>query len=399
VAKRKAAARKATSPAASSAVKVLAANIKDLKKRKAAGEIKGRNIPRLEERLKELRKEARKRAAKGKARPRKRTSAAARSGEEKALAAKIKDLKKRRAAGEIKGRHIAQLEEQLKGMRKRSRTPAADKTVVGSTMMVFGDIYQRLEDPSRGAVFEVFCESRIEIRSGDYISLLGPSGCGKTTLLTLLGLLRRPFDLERIGTFEIHAKNNDGEDEVFDIRELWESGQMKKIEQLRRKHMGFSLQSGELLASLNVRENIATPMRLNGFSDAKIKQRLDELIDSFGLANSKSGDEKRRIEFSRTNKLSGGEYQRVVLARAISHRPALVFVDEPTAALNRELARVALQQLKNNILDPTEPGAVIMITHDEELAREFSTRIIRMEAMASATAGRVVEVADNSPVY
>ena len=104
-----------------------------------------------------------------------------------------------------------------------------------------------------------------------------------------------------------------------------------------------------------------------------------------------------RVAASRINKLSGGEYQRVALARAIAHRPTLVFVDEPTAALNRELARGALEQLRKLQREDGQHGAVVMITHDEDLADEFADMIIRMAPCKDRPAGEVVEIIHKPP--
>ena len=97
------------------------------------------------------------------------------------------------------------------------------------------------------------------------------------------------------------------------------------------------------------------------------------------------------------NKLSGGEYQRVVLARAVAHRPAIVFVDEPTSALNRELARTALRLLKEARGERGGRNATVMITHDEVLAMEFADLIVRMAPLKGRTAGEVVEIVENCP--
>ncbi len=100
---------------------------------------------------------------------------------------------------------------------------------------------------------------------------------------------------------------------------------------------------------------------------------------------------------ARVNKLSGGEYQRVSLARAIAHHPRLIFVDEPTAALNREMARGALETLRELLNHATRPSATVMITHDEELAHEFANVTIRMAPVRNRPAGRVEEVIYHTP--
>ena len=285
-------------------------------------------------------------------------------------------------------------------------------------VLVVEALRQRLHDPQSGEEFVVTVEDRLEIRGGTFAAILGPSGCGKTTLLSVLGLLRRPTDPKSIGCFEIAGHDRRGKTIVHDVKELWQRNRQRRIERLRRQSIGFALQSGELLHSLTVAENVALPLRLNGISGHKCRIRVQQLLDSFGLSTNgrlsasapRGGDAGKdeaaqtahemsagRIANARVNKLSGGEYQRVVLARAIAHRPRLVFVDEPTSSLNRELARAALSQLKQSQLGGDNPGAVVMITHDEQLVREFADMVIRMAPEKDRAAGRVVEIIHQQP--
>lgn len=264
-------------------------------------------------------------------------------------------------------------------------------------------LQQRLFDRQRGEEFRVFVRQPIVITAGSFVAILGPSGCGKTTLLTVLGLLRAPSHPERLERFSIWTPGPNGPIEQ-DLKAAWKRRSQRQIEHLRRRHLGFALQSGELLSSLTVRENIAAPLRLNGMRRAACRQRVAELLAAFGLADPPPAElhagrskpdrspVQGRIALSRINKLSGGEYQRVALARAIAHRPALVFVDEPTAALNRELARGALEQLGRLQRGGQFAGATVMITHDEGLAEEFADTIIRMAPLKDRPAGEVVEI-------
>lgn len=259
----------------------------------------------------------------------------------------------------------------------------------------------RLRDPERHDEFVLTVDPCVSIYPGSFVAILGPSGCGKTTLLTLLGLLRRPSDLKAIDRFTMTVPGRKQRMAVFDLKETWRRNRQGRIERLRRRHIGFALQSGELLASLNVRENVALPLRLNGVWGRRCRRRVDELLAAFELRGNESASHRAsgngRLSIARVNKLSGGEYQRVVLARAIAHHPRLVFVDEPTAALNRELARRALWQLKQSQIDIGGQSAVVMITHDEPLAEQFADQIIRMAPEAGRAAGRVVEVTSNIP--
>jgi ABC-type lipoprotein export system ATPase subunit len=257
---------------------------------------------------------------------------------------------------------------------------------------------QRLFDAERREAFTVRVNRPLQIARRSLVALLGPSGCGKTTLLTVLGLLRSPSHPQSVDRFVMRTPTRDGSWMEHDLRSIWQRGARRSIERLRREHVGFALQSGELLPALTVRENIATPLMLNGWNETTCRIRVDELLNSFGL-NHPAGTKgtERRLDHSRINKLSGGEYQRVALARAIAHRPTILYVDEPTSALNRELAWGALRQVRTLQCGPRSCGAAVMITHDEHLALAFADTIVRMAPVSGEAAGEVVEIAVNSP--
>jgi ABC-type glutathione transport system ATPase component len=163
------------------------------------------------------------------------------------------------------------------------------------------------------------------------------------------------------------------------------------------------------------------PLNVNQWKSTLANDRVEELIAQFRLSriaeekspNTEEGGSSnldQRAEGngtsisalkhnalidSRINKLSGGEYQRVVLARSIAHRPSVVFVDEPTSALNRELAYDALSVMRDLQRNRTQAGITFMITHDEQLAEEFCNVIVRMAPRKNEPAGEVVEVIRN----
>lgn len=263
---------------------------------------------------------------------------------------------------------------------------------------------QRLFDPERGEQFIVRVNHHLQIARRSVVALLGPSGCGKTTLLTVLGLLRSPSHPAGLEKFIMRTPTSSGGWVEHDLRNIWLCKQRRQIERLRREHLGFALQSGELLPALTVRENIAAPLRLNGLSGTLCWARVDELLTTFRLDGSEATNDeaarerhRRRLAYSRINKLSGGEYQRVALARAIAHRPTILYVDEPTSALNRELAWGALEQLRLLQCSESSQGAAVMITHDEQLATAFADVIIRMAPVKGQPVGEVVEIVQNAP--
>jgi putative ABC transport system ATP-binding protein len=246
---------------------------------------------------------------------------------------------------------------------------------------------------SPGNQFCVTVDQTIRLYPRDFCAILGPSGCGKTTLLSILGLLRRPSNVSDMKVFRLRPDDGDSELSLVDLREMWIRNNSRGIDSLRRRSIGFALQSGELLTSLTVGENITLPLRLVGTSSSTANARVKELMERFQLRSQGGGD----LTHSRVNSLSGGEYQRVALARAIAHSPRLVFVDEPTAALNREMARGALKEFESLQHNSANPGATVMITHDESFAREFANVIITMSPVKGEAAGRVVSI-ERQPV-
>ena len=257
-------------------------------------------------------------------------------------------------------------------------------------------LIHRLENKATGEHFTISVPQDIVLESRDFVGLLGPSGCGKTTLLTLLGLLRGPSDSAALEKFLIHVPSDTTDSRVaIDLKKAWQKKQYGLIENIRRQHFGFALQSGELINSLTVGENIGSPLKVNEWSKSQVTQRVEELMQQFRLFRGSASSESKQgvsLANSRVNRLSGGEHQRVALARAIAHRPSIVFVDEPTSALNRELAYGALETLKHNQVSEGVAGVTFMITHDEHLADDFCNVIIKMAPCQGKPAGEVVEV-------
>lgn len=257
-----------------------------------------------------------------------------------------------------------------------------------------------LQDSESGEQFVVRVDQCLKIARRTLVAILGPSGCGKTTLLTILGLLRSPNNSNKLKHFVIRVPDSGNKWVEYDLKSIWDSKKTGLVEKLRRQNIGFALQSGELLSALTVRENISIPLKLNGISQKQSNERVNELLESFGLAKKDTPNDNNKLQnlgSQRINRLSGGEYQRVVIARAIAHQPTLVFIDEPTSALNRELAHDALRQLRQLQCGPNSNGAVVMITHDEELAKTFADVIVRMEPSKTEALGELVEVHDNNP--
>jgi putative ABC transport system ATP-binding protein len=183
---------------------------------------------------------------------------------------------------------------------------------------------------------------------GELIVLLGPSGCGKTTLLSCLGGILTPTS----GTIRL------GETDVTALR----GGQLDKY---RREQIGFVFQAFNLIPSLTSRENIAVPLTLTGHGRKESFARADELLEQVGLSERANHLPAR---------LSGGQMQRVAVARGLGHNPPLLLADEPTANLDHIQAE-AIIRLLQSLRD--DGRMIIVSTHDSRLV-PIADRIVQM---------------------
>jgi putative ABC transport system ATP-binding protein len=179
------------------------------------------------------------------------------------------------------------------------------------------------------------------LNTGEYLALMGESGSGKSTLLNIIAGLEPPSS----GTIVLEGRAlNANADNTVTL--------------FRREKLGFIFQAFHLLPYLNVFENIALPLRLNRWDEAKISARVTEMLDSVGLR-------EKRISLPR--ELSGGEMQRVAIARALAHRPRLLLADEPTGNLDPDTALQILELLRAEIR--RNNTTAIIVTHSEIAAR------------------------------
>ena len=188
----------------------------------------------------------------------------------------------------------------------------------------------------------------LEVKRGEFVSIVGTSGSGKSTLLHMLGGLDTPT----YGTVIIDDK---------DISEL--KGDALCI--FRRRKIGFVFQSFNLVPSINVYDNIVLPLELDG-ADID-KEYIDSVITTLGLSE--------KLDTSPV-KLSGGQQQRVAIARALAAKPAILLADEPTGNLDSKTSQDVLGLLKTTGQKFTQ--TIVMITHNEEIA-QMADRIIRIE--------------------
>lgn len=180
----------------------------------------------------------------------------------------------------------------------------------------------------------------LTINKGEMISIVGPSGAGKTTLLQIIGTLDRPDS----GTVCI-----DG----IDTTQL----SQKKLSDFRNQHIGFVFQFHQLLPEFTALENVMIPAYIAGTPNKEARRRADELLQFMGLTDRAS---------HKPNELSGGEKQRIAVARALMNNPAVILADEPSGSLDSK-NKEELHQLFFNLRDQFGQTFVI-VTHDEQLA-------------------------------
>ena len=180
----------------------------------------------------------------------------------------------------------------------------------------------------------------LHINRGEVVSIVGPSGAGKTTLLQIIGTLDRPDS----GTVFV---------DDIDVTNL----SQKRLSDFRNKHIGFVFQFHQLLPEFTAIENVMIPAYIAGVSQREAKQRAQELLEFMGLNDRAS---------HKPNELSGGEKQRVAVARALINKPAVILADEPSGSLDSK-NKEELHQLFFDLRDKFGQTFVI-VTHDEQLA-------------------------------
>lgn len=188
----------------------------------------------------------------------------------------------------------------------------------------------------------------LAFRENEFVSILGPSGCGKTSLLNIIGGLDRytSGDLLINGKSTKHFKDKD-----------WDA--------YRNHSIGFVFQNYNLISHITVVENVELSLKISGLSQKDRRQKAIEVLKKVGLE-----DQIKK----RPNQLSGGQMQRVAIARSLVNDPDIILADEPTGALDSETSLVVMNLLK----EIAKEKLVIMVTHNNELADKFSDRIIRL---------------------
>ena len=194
----------------------------------------------------------------------------------------------------------------------------------------------------------------IAIKESEIISIVGASGAGKTTLLQILGTLDKP-DYKGDTTLEINGQS------IKDLND-------KALAKFRNKHIGFIFQFHQLLPEFTALENVCIPAFINNTPKDEAEKRAKELLDYLGLSD--------RIDH-KPNSLSGGEQQRVAVARALINQPNIIFADEPSGNLDSESAE-QLHQLFFKLRDEFQQTFVI-VTHNQELANMADRKLTMVD--------------------
>jgi ABC-type lipoprotein export system ATPase subunit len=189
----------------------------------------------------------------------------------------------------------------------------------------------------------------LEIKEGEFVSIMGPSGAGKSTLLYIIGML----DTSSEGEYYFY------DEPVHKMKE-------KKLAELHKSHIGFVFQQYHLIDELTVYENLETPLLYQKIKSSERKGMVADILDKFNIVAKKD---------LFPNQLSGGQQQLVAIARAIISKPKLILADEPTGNLHSDQGKEIMELLKKLNGDGT---TIIQVTHSKENA-EYGNLIIKLE--------------------
>ena len=187
----------------------------------------------------------------------------------------------------------------------------------------------------------------LEVKKGEFLSIMGPSGCGKSTLLNIIGLLDTPTS----GTIEINGTHTEAMDD-------------KQLAAFRNKTLGFVFQSFHLINSLNVIDNVELPLLYRKMSSSERTALAKQVLERVGLSH--------RMRHMPTQ-LSGGQCQRVAIARAIIGNPEIILADEPTGNLDSKMGAEVMALLKE--LNEKDGRTIVMVTHNEDQAKQTSRTV------------------------
>jgi putative ABC transport system ATP-binding protein len=198
------------------------------------------------------------------------------------------------------------------------------------------------------------------ISQGEFVSIVGPSGSGKSTLLNIIGALDRPTSGRVfISGEDISTMNN------------------SELARVRNEKIGFVFQSFNLIQRMTATENVALPLLVHGMGPKERRIRALELLEEFGVGS--KGDNK-------PGELSGGEQQRVAVARALANDPSIILADEPTGNLDTKNSELMMETFEK--LNSESQKTLVIITHNPDLAK-------RSKKIVSIKDGRIEEIKEN----
>ncbi|MEV3224076.1 ABC transporter ATP-binding protein [Paenibacillus larvae] len=195
--------------------------------------------------------------------------------------------------------------------------------------------------------YKALDDIHLEIQQGEFLGIMGPSGSGKTTLLNILSTIDKPTS----GHVLINGLNSVGL-------------KNKELALFRRRELGFIFQDFNLIDTLSIKENILLPLVLDKVPVKEMETRVHHFADVLGISH---------ILHKRTYEVSGGQKQRTAIARAMIHRPALLFADELTGNLDSKSAKDVMEQLRD--LNERMGATILMVTHDP-FAASYCKRVI-----------------------
>lgn len=200
---------------------------------------------------------------------------------------------------------------------------------------------------SKGSLFPALNSISLEVRKGEFVSVMGPSGAGKSTLLNVLSSIDSPTS----GEIEIDGNS------LSDMRQ-------KELAMFRRDQLGFIFQDYNLLETMSIKDNVVLPLSLNRVKPFEIEVRFEEIARQFGIFY---------IRDKFPSEVSGGQKQRTAVCRAMITNPALIFADEPTGALDSKAATNLLEGLVQ--AKEHKQATILMVTHDA-FAASYSERVL-----------------------
>lgn len=216
-------------------------------------------------------------------------------------------------------------------------------------MRNIGKVYKMGKNEYK-ALFDI----NLDIKKGEFVSIVGPSGAGKSTLMNIIGCLDNATSGEYF-LDEINTSCNDN-----------------KLAEIRNKKIGFIFQNYNLLSKLSVLENVELPLIYQGIKSGEIRKRSMEALEKVGLTS--------HIKH-KPAELSGGQKQRVAIARALVTKPEIILADEPTGALDSKTGKEVMAMLK--ALNE-EGNTIVLITHDRDIAKQAKRMVTVMDGQITS---------------